>query len=495
MLGRVAFSRIGDCPSTGTTICNATSADDGILFGVVRRTSHDGAFPPWVGRLTGKYPDTDFAIFLRVEPAPLPQSKNACLVVDGEDGDVLLRSDKRGSLVGEIYFVNGTTAFRGRGQRAAIALLRDQALRASSPGLPERNIQDAFWQAKSEVERAWTAAGRRARKGKATPAFGQVKIKLVRTGQCLVDVDPQKLFTSEAIKLAHVYSEAVSDWRVSAEDIQEECLSIAEQSFFVLRDLTHQHYHHDKSSDLLTTVTPWSETKDEDWRRETQYGLMRMAIALRRTDTAQSYREALGVVAYADAFQKHLCGWYSTPSGMAASSAVRFQYDFAALRASIEASLKVRELKDSNVRARLFFAFGTLVTAMTVLIPAYRGARPENVGVWGATSPLAVFQADLFATILATAVAYPVLTLMAAAALGLLIDYLFVGFAVKSSNYRKTRASISRGIGGVMAFLRRHRVPDIVNRVLVLLLLGSFLAALGGMMYFCFRVLYGSLSG
>jgi hypothetical protein len=396
--------------------------------------------------------------------------------------------------VGDIYFVNGTSWLRGRGQRAAIALLRDQALRGSSPGLPDRNIQDAFWQAKAEIERSWTAATRRVRKRKPTTAFGHVAVKLVRTGQCVVEVEPQDLFTTEQIKLAQIEGQQSSRWKTSEEHVQDECLSVAEQSFFVIRDLTHQHYHHEKSSDLLTTVTPWIDTKDEDWRRETQYGLMRMAIALRRADTAQSYREALGVVAYADAFQKHLCGWYSTPTGIAASSAVRFQYDFAALRASIEASLKVRELKDSNVRARLFFAFGTLVTAMTVIIPAYRGARPDVSGVWGASSQLAILQADFFAGALAVAVAYPVLSLFAAAALGLLIDYLFVGFAVKSSNYRKTRASISRALGGVMAFLRRHRVPDILNRLLVFIMLGGFLASLGAIMYFCFRILYGSLS-
>lgn len=494
VLGRVAFSRIGDSPAKGSLVCNVTSADEGLFFGIVRRTSQDGAFPAWVRRLIGQYPDTDYAIFLRVEPAALPQSKNACLVVEGEEEDVVLRDDKRGSLVGEVFFVNGVSLLRGRGQRAAVALLRDQTLRASAPGLPLPNVREAYFTARAEVERAWRAAARSNSKGSDTPAFGRASISLIRTGQITVSVEPHELYTSEAIKLAQQEGEGSPRWARYTHHISDECQSIAEQCFFVLRDLTHQHYHHDKSSDLLTTVTPWSVQDDEEWRRETQYGLMRMAIALRRTDTAQAYREALGVVAYADAFQKHLCGWYSTASGVAVSSAVRFQYDFAALRASIEASLKVRELKDSNLRARLFFAFGTLVTALTILIPAYRGQSPNVDGVVGGQSPVVTVQVAVFGGILKYAIAYPWFTIVAAAVLGLLVDYLFVGLAVKSSNYRKTRASISRAIGGIMAGLRRHKVPDFVNRCLVLLLLSTSLAFLFCVMFFSFKVIYGSIS-
>lgn len=372
-----------------------------------------------------------------------------------------------------------------------MALLRDAALRGSSPGLPISNIEDAYWTGRKEVERAWVAAERRARRGLPTGVFGKVHVRLVRTGQCTITVDPTHLFTIETIKRAQAGEAAL--WKAHEAEIYEECRSVAEQCFFVIRDLTHQHYHHEKSSDLLTTVTDWDENNDEDWRRETQYGLMRMAIALRRNDTAQHYRQALGVIAYADAFQKHLCGWYTAGKGVVAASAVRFQYDFAALRSSIDASLKVRELKDANARARLFFAFGTLVTALTLIVPAFRGTTPDVSDVPLGGAPASYWPRHVFDVLVDLAIANPWVALGFTMGAGLAVDYLFVGLAVKAKNYSKIRASISRFLGGVMAFLRRHKVPIRLTQLLVLVgLLGAF-ATLLLVMIFCFQVLYSQI--
>lgn len=406
---------------------------------------------------------------------------------------MVLRRDSRGALVGHIYFFNGWGSGRGRDQEAAIALLRDHALRASSPGLPEANVSEALWQGKAGIESAWRAEANKAQRGQATPSFGRATITLIRTGQCIVEVDPRDLFTTRTIRLAQLGGKHEALWTSRADEIFEECRSVAEQCFFVVRDLTHQHYHHHKSSDLLTTVTPWGQSNDEDWRRETQYGLMRMAIALRRLDTAEAYRQALGVVAYADAFQKHLCGWYSTTSGIAASSAVRFQYDFAPLRASIEASLKVRELKDSNLRARLFFSFGTLVTALTVVVPAYRGAAPTLDGVPGWDQAWVTSLSGAFGGLVSLAVAYPWFALFSAMMIGFAVDYVFVGLAVKSSNYSQTRASTSRLLGGLMAWLRRHRVPVFFTQGLISLGLATLIAAMGGIMFLCGWVLFSQI--
>jgi hypothetical protein len=106
------------------------------------------------------------------------------------------------------------------------------------------------------------------------------------------------------------------------------------------------------------------------------HSLLRSVIALRRSDSAHTFRQALGILAYADAFQRHLGSW-SNQRGQAVKIKNRMAYDFAALKASIEASLKVRELKDQSVRARIIFSFGTLLTALTLIAPILRDYLPE----------------------------------------------------------------------------------------------------------------------
>lgn len=478
ILGRVSFSRIGEANARGSVTCNATEGG-GFLFGVSRRTSHDGPVPAWLTNLFGRFPYTDWAFFLECRPGELPFLKAACSDASASETDMVLRSDERAELAGTLYFANGATDKLGAAASAAFADCRDNAWIASGATASASVQRELFHRTRDGLAQAFEALKAANRNEEPTPIFGKVDVVISRTGMCKVSVDPAQLLTTGGLKhmartgqTADFTSEPVS---VHLEDV-------AAQAFFAVRDLTHQHYHHKKHSDLLTTVTPWSPEADEDWRRQTQYGLARMAIAVRRSGRAESFRQALGIVAYAQAFQNHLCGWFSPAPGKVCKSAVSFNYDFAALKASIEASLKVRELKDSNRRARMFFAFGTAVTALSVLVPAYRG-NEKALPQWS----------GYFRDLLTLAVDNPIPTLVVAALVGWAIDHAILTFSVNPEWFERSRASVSRLVGGFMGMLRRRRVSARFAQVSALFVLAIVLILALALTYLGYRYAFEAI--
>ncbi|MNQ72995.1 hypothetical protein D3C85_877140 [compost metagenome] len=478
ILGRVSFSRIGEAVVGGSVTCNATDTS-GFLFGVSRRTSHDGPLPAWLTNLIGRYPYTDWAFFLECRPGELPFLKTSCSDASSSDTDVVLRSDDRAELVGSLYFANGATNALGAAAHAAFADCRDNAWIASGATASDQVQLELFHRTRDGLEEAFDALKRANLGEEPTPIFGKVDVVFSRSGMCKLSVDPAQLLTTGHLK--QMAREGRTD-DYDREAVQVHLEDVAAQAFFVIRDLTHQHYHHKKHSDLLTTVTPWTQETDEDWRRQTQYGLARMAIAVRRSGRAESFRQALGIVAYAQAFQNHLCGWFSPEPGKVRKSAVSFNYDFAALKASIEASLKVRELKDSNRRARMFFAFGTAVTALSILTPAYRG-NEEHLGQWP----------GYFRDALALAVDNPIPTLAVAAMIGFAVDHAILTFSVNQEWFEKSRASVSRLVGGFMGMLRRHRVPARAAQVSALMVLAIVLIAALLLTYLGYRYAFEAI--
>lgn len=477
ILGRVAFSRIGDHCPPGSVVANETKSL-GQLFGVTKRTSRDGPFVAWLTARMGRYPYTDWAIFLDVRSGQLPFEKDACEDAADDSPAVVLRTDDRAELAGRMYFVNGASAAIGPGAETAMASVRDFVHLAMGGRTPLRAKTNAFHAAKEAISSAVAGLFTVNRRSQPTPITGVVDVVLSRSGMVTLTVNPGELLTTEEFKAAHRSGTTLDETSLS---VAAELERIANQAFFALRDLTHQHYHHKARSDLLTTVTPWTPGTDEDWRRQTQYGLTRMAIAVRRRNQAASYRQALGIVAYADAFQRHFCGWTadSSAGGGARNSSVSFKYDFAALRASIEASLKVRELKDANGRARLFFAFGTAVTALSILVPQYRG-NEEKLSFWP----------GLFRDLLTALVDNPIPTLLMALVAGWLIDKLFLNLSLNPDWFEKSQASVSRLAGGAMATMRRNNWPARLAQVTTLAIMTAIVAGSAVAMFHAYRITF-----
>lgn len=79
---------------------------------------------------------------------------------------------------------------------------------------------------------------------------------------------------------------------------------VASQMFFFIKDIVHRHQHHDASTDTLINLYPFNERDDLHWRWQVIYSLYYQAIDGKRSTREARHGDALGIIAYADAFQK-----------------------------------------------------------------------------------------------------------------------------------------------------------------------------------------------
>lgn len=90
---------------------------------------------------------------------------------------------------------------------------------------------------------------------------------------------------------------------------REAASPIAPQVYYFIKDMLHAHYHHHKKSDQLLPLTrlssaPHSVRDDETaWRYATLRGLVRVVVELRQGRSLDGHKRAIGIIAYAKAFQ------------------------------------------------------------------------------------------------------------------------------------------------------------------------------------------------
>lgn len=466
--GRLSFSRVGDAQAGDRTICNntATITGDGFLFGSQTRTSRDGPFPPFVMRRLGRTPDTHYLVNLRVAEALLPVTAPKAQVEDPDKTPVNLERDLEGALVGEVVFFS-KGKFLPNSVDEQITTLRSLARDGRAPSCDQVRRREKRDAAERVISEIWAdLKGRFARQEK-LPGFGRVQIRLLRTGQCEVMVEEADLYTTREVKAAQLLGVQGGAPDYQASGFQTAAAAAARQCFFFIRDLAHRHYHHDAHSDLLTTTYAWSLETDEHWRRETQYGLVRLAISERRRDTAETFKRALGIIAYAEAFQKHLCGWVSQFDAQPMRSSLAFAYDFASLRGSIDASLKVRELKDGQRRQSFLFVFGFVVTCLGIVVTGLRSLDEPPVSAQG------------FANSIGVLTNFPVQALLAAALFAYVLDLAFLRVALRPPYLQGWTGGLGRAVEAVMGSLMwRHFSRGFAFGVglilIVLVTLGAF---------------------
>lgn len=102
-------------------------------------------------------------------------------------------------------------------------------------------------------------------------------------------------------------------WYNRDEEDLKELDHIAKQVFYFAKDIGHTHSHHEPESDQIVHLAricpgryPVPEKCETAWRNETQWGLSRVFEQLHRSLGIGAQRRALGVLAYADAFQGSL---------------------------------------------------------------------------------------------------------------------------------------------------------------------------------------------
>jgi len=186
-----------------------------------------------------------------------------------------------------------------------------------------------------------------------------IEFALMRTGECRIWYD------AEPVGVA-----------------QDHLDRVAEQAYYFIKDVVHTHSHHDQTSDQITPLYRFGRRTDEPghddevaWRRETLWSLSREIERLNREGDLTDQRRALGIIAYAEAFQGSLMGHVRIVDEPApftlfgkskalkpfkASTAVH-DYDFKHLKDSIKAGIDVNS-------TRLAQRIQIAITATTVFL-------------------------------------------------------------------------------------------------------------------------------
>ncbi len=88
---------------------------------------------------------------------------------------------------------------------------------------------------------------------------------------------------------------ANSDMQVSESKLKD----YAEQAFFFLRDISHNHQHHESDSDTIVRV----HGENDDYRKKIYFDLFRYIIRFKRTRSPENIMRASGLLAYANSFK------------------------------------------------------------------------------------------------------------------------------------------------------------------------------------------------
>lgn len=154
--------------------------------------------------------------------------------------------------------------------------------------------------------------------------------------------------------------------------------ALARQVYYFVKDASHRHYHHRRSSDNLLPLCPAPPDDDETWRRNTLWALTRTVLEARRRDKLEGYKSAIGVLAYAEAFQG-LLGKVKRKKGRA----LAFQplldaapYDFAHTRASLEAKIGEHEYRSSSQSTFMGLWLSTVLATAALWISAVQIRGP-----------------------------------------------------------------------------------------------------------------------
>ena len=144
--------------------------------------------------------------------------------------------------------------------------------------------------------------------------------------------------------------------------------SVASQIYFFLKYISHSHYHHNPRTDNILPLVNASNGDDISWRRETLWALVRSVLETRRRKSLIGAKKALGVLAYAEAFQSLLGKIERKPSlgGGFAFWKAQDHYDFRHTRASLEVVISEREFIDTSHNS-----FTNYVAAVVVGVLAF----------------------------------------------------------------------------------------------------------------------------
>jgi hypothetical protein len=263
---------------------------------------------------------------------------------------------------------------------------------------------------------------------------------------------------------------------------------VTRQSYFFIKDMVHHHVHHDAKSDQITPLTEigalGADDGEEHWRRDTVWSLSRALDALARKGTLQDLREALGILAYADAFQQTLMRYrrrHDDP-GQFEPNSVTYRYDFTHIRESLKVQVDQVVSRRTSVSQMLVAGLtgGISATALLASIISAHNSAVTNRQGGDAVAP------GIYTSVLEwLAAMFPLPAIAAGIALWLGSSLILAEDRIRAK--RGARRKLAQGMRGIANSIAsdRHWSGVAVQRMLKLFL-GSLFAGLGLFTWFLF---------
>lgn len=334
--GHLSFSLFGKERyfSTANISCGDPATDlapTRHVFVAQRREAHDLLIPAWVLRHIIRYHRvaSDYYLVAETEAATHP-------VQNGDKLNVF--QDKLGCLKGKIFIVvdQATSKLHHKRNR----FYKNSIRAAERTHAQYVNQEDAF--ADSSI---FTAFMKDLSGAIADDLVAlEFDVRIYRTGETRI----------------HPVEESFPDNDYEGDAVASKCdyiRAMASQAYYFVKDAGHRHYHHNHKQDNALPIMAASASDDESWRRETMWSLVRAVLNSRRKPKIDDLCRAMGISAYASAFQCHLGGHRRSAGDFNKFELidVTSEYDLEFLNSSLEA--RVRELNWVRTnRLNLFYA-------------------------------------------------------------------------------------------------------------------------------------------
>ena len=340
--GHLSFSFIGhgvtDCLAANSETATGSSGPIRRVMVLQRRTTRDLPYTRWPMALLRPWIRANYLLIGQTAPAQRPML--------GPRGGVNQTLDDMGVLEGEILVIphhdkkaqREAAKILVRKLQGALAGFSDAAPRGVAVDIDRLDQEARTWLANAE------AAGTRLIKA---------EFRLYRTGEFRL-----RMIQSPPL----VGAPAGSPAALRFEEI------LARQIYYFAKDIAHRHYHHEETADNLLPLVAAPAGDDETWRRETLWSLARAVLEVRRRDQLSDYKGALGLLAYAAAFQSAMARVVRDASGRFVAATRIAPYDFEHTRASLEAKIEEKSWITSGWSQFWTVMITTLIAAAALWI-------------------------------------------------------------------------------------------------------------------------------
>ncbi|WP_293680339.1 hypothetical protein [uncultured Phenylobacterium sp.] len=320
-----------------------------------RRSAQDFPLPGGLVGLIRRSVTQDYLIIANTAGARTPNLPEIGSVTDKQESSTppASRHEENGVMVGEVVVLPpDDDPVTGGVLKGLLEQIHDDMDRRQQAGI-EANL-DALAGLPQHIRDQLDASSRQI-------ACFRLKFALFRTGEVRIWFDWSDFLGRDADEFPPTDME-----QVAAE-------ALPSQAYYFLKDVFHYHYHHDPRTDQLLDITRVDTSLvapagDSDWRVNILRGLAKVVVEYRQSNRPDSHKKALGVLAYADAFQSVLartCRCAQVEQGFVWNDDV-ILYDFEHTRTSIEALDAISE-SERGAHLQLFGIFiGVLLSALAL---------------------------------------------------------------------------------------------------------------------------------